>query len=126
LTIGCHSNTTTSTEFGCTAMFVPGEDPYGSGAPDHYLNANAFTQPCPPPGFTQPARCVDVGTGVGLLGGADTQVSGPGINRLDFSLCKECRLSDGYRMEFRSEFSNILNHPPFNPPNLGGNGVVAV
>ena len=126
LTIGCHSNTTTSTEFGCTAMFVPGEDPYGSGAPDHYLNANAFTQPCPPPGFTQPARCVDVGTGVGLLGGADTQVSGPGINRLDFSLFKEFRLSERYRMEFRSEFFNILNHPTFNPPNFGGNGVVAV
>ena len=29
-------------------------------------------------------------------------------------------------MEFRSEFFNILNHPNFNAPNFGGNGVVAI
>jgi hypothetical protein len=124
LTIGCPYGTTGN--LGCTAMLVPGKSPYGSGAPDHYLNASAFTQPCPAPGFSQPAQCVDVGTGIGLLGGGDTQVSGPGINRLDFSLFKQFRLSERYRLEFRSEFFNILNHPTFNPPNFGGNGVVAI
>jgi hypothetical protein len=29
-------------------------------------------------------------------------------------------------MEFRSEFFNILNHPNFNYPGFGGNGVNAV
>lgn len=123
-TIGCPYGTTGN--LGCTAMLVPGRDPYGSGAPDNYLNANAFTQPCPAPGFTQPSRCVNVGTGLGLLGGGDTMVSGPGINRLDFSLFKQFKLSERFNMEFRTEFFNILNHPTFNPPNFGGNGVVAI
>jgi hypothetical protein len=124
LTISCPYGTTAN--LGCTAMLVPGQSPYGSGAPDNYLNAAAFTQPCPAPGFSQPARCVNVGTGIGLLGGGDTQVSGPGIERVDFSLFKQFRLSERYNLEFRSEFFNILNHPTFNPPNFGGNGVVAV
>jgi NAD-dependent SIR2 family protein deacetylase len=30
------------------------------------------------------------------------------------------------RIEFRSEFFNLLNHPNFNYPGFGGNGVSAV
>jgi hypothetical protein len=123
-TIGCPYNTTAN--LGCSAMIIPGQNLYGSGAPDHFLNPDAFTQPCPAPGFTQPTKCVNVGTGIGLLGGGDTQVSGPGIWRLDFSLFKEFQLTERYRMEFRSEFFNIFNHPTFNPPGFGGNGVVSV
>ena len=124
ITINCPYGT--NGDFGCTEMMVPGQDLYGSGAPDHYLNAAAFTQPCPAPGFSQPSQCVNVGTGIGLLGGGDTQVTGPGITRLDFSLFKQFKLSERYNLEFRSEFFNILNHPTFNPPNFGGNGVVAI
>ena len=39
---------------------------------------------------------------------------------------KEIQLTERFRLEFRSEFFNILNHPNFNAPNFGGNGVVAV
>jgi hypothetical protein len=87
-------------------------------------NAAAFTQACNPV-TGAPAGCVPE-TGLGLLGGAPTQVVGPGIGRLDYSLFKNFRLSERFQLQFRSEFFNILNHPTFFPPNLGGNGVVAM
>ena len=64
--------------------------------------------------------------GLALLGGTASQVSGPGIGRLDFSLFKQIHLTERFRMEFRSELFNILNHPTFNAPGFGGNGVVAI
>jgi hypothetical protein len=42
------------------------------------------------------------------------------------SVFKNFQLTERFRMEFRSEFFNLLNHPNFNAPNFGGNGVVAV
>jgi hypothetical protein len=125
ITIGCPYGTNDS-GFGCDAMLT-GQAPHGSlGAPDGFLNPNAFTQPCPAPGFNQPSRCVPSGTSFGLLGGGDATTSGPGIGRLDFSLFKNFRLSDRSRLEFRGEFFNVLNHPTFNAPGFGGNGVVSV
>jgi hypothetical protein len=148
-TISCPTGTNNSlTGSSCTAMIVPGVSPYGKGAPDDFLNADYFTQPCPAPGFPQPTKCVPI-PGIpaltapsinpaqplactplsacrGLLGGADAQVNGPGISRLDFSLFKNFRISERTRLEFRSEFFNITNHPTFNFPGFSGNGVVAV
>jgi len=139
--IGCPNGT--SNDFSCNALLIPGQKKYGS-APDHYLNPNAFTQPCPAPGFSQPSTCLPeslpsgigspVGTTpllcgiscVGLIGGTAFEVTGPGISRFDFSLFKKFQLTERYRMEFRSEFFNILNHPTFNAPGFGGNGVVSV
>ena len=51
---------------------------------------------------------------------------GPGFHRVDFSLFKDIKISDRYKMQFRSEFFNILNHPNFNAPGFGGNGVVSI
>jgi len=65
-------------------------------------------------------------TGLGALGGPPTQIPGPGFKRLDFSAFKNFQISERFRMEFRSELFNILNHPNFNAPNFGGNGVVAI
>ena len=45
---------------------------------------------------------------------------------MDFSTFKQIPLNERFRLEFRAEFFNILNHPNFNAPNFGGNGVVAV
>jgi hypothetical protein len=53
-------------------------------------------------------------------------VEGPDFRRLDFSVFKDFQLSERFRLQFRSEFFNIFNHPNFNAPGFGGNGVVAV
>jgi hypothetical protein len=124
LTLGCPVSTAAGV--GCNDLLIPGVDPFGSGAPDHYYNAAAFTQPCAPAGFTQATRCATGMTGIGLLGGASSQVTGPGITRLDLSFFKQFQLSERWQMQFRAEFFNILNHPTFNAPNFGGNGVVAI
>lgn len=111
---------------GCYDFVNPGVNRHGTGAPDHFLNPAAFTQPCPPPAFAQPSTCIPGLTGLAVLGGTASQVSGPAIGRLDFSVFKNFQLSDRFRLEFRSEFFNILNHPTFNAPGFGGNGVIAI
>ena len=121
-TINCDTGTTNG--LNCTALLLPGDRYTGKEAPDGMWNAAVFTQPCNPD-TGKPTGCVPL-TGLGLLGGAPTQVRGPGITRLDYSLFKDFRLSERFRMQFRSEFFNILNHPTFMPPNLGGNGVIAL
>lgn len=45
---------------------------------------------------------------------------------MDFSVFRNFQITERFRVEFRSEFFNILNHPNFNAPNFGGNGVTAV
>ena len=52
--------------------------------------------------------------------------TGPGFHRLDFSLFKDFTFTERYRLQFRTEFFNILNHPNFSAPGFGGNGVVAI
>jgi hypothetical protein len=65
-------------------------------------------------------------TGFAALGGGATQDVGPTFKRLDLSTFKDFQLSERFRLQFRAEFFNILNHPNFNAPGFGGNGVVAV
>lgn len=43
-------------------------------------------------------------------------LTGPGIATMDLGLFKEIRLSDRFKLEFRSEFFNIFNHPIFGNP----------
>jgi Carboxypeptidase regulatory-like domain/TonB dependent receptor len=97
--------------------------------------AAAFNQPCiiGPDGLPEapsatspgtPAGCVPL-TGNAVLGGI-AQVEGPTFNRLDFSIFKEFRMSERFRLQFRTEIFNIFNHPNFNAPGFGGNGVVAI
>jgi hypothetical protein len=38
---------------------------------------------------------------------------GPGFRNWDFSLSKVWNLSDRFKMQFRAEFFNLLNHPNF-------------
>jgi hypothetical protein len=131
--LDCPTSTTSGTN--CTVILVPGQNPTpglrvaANGNPV-WLNAAAFTQPCvlgaSGPITDSPSGCVPL-TGLDVLGGPRrTTVSGPGFRRLDLSLFKDFHLSERFRLQFRSEFFNIFNHPNFNQPNFGGNGVVAI
>jgi hypothetical protein len=132
ISIGCPSGTAAS--LGCGALYTGQPLDLGlhndsNGLLSWYGNAGAFTQPCilgpgGVPEVGKPAGCVAL-TGAAALGGI-TQVPGPGFHRLDFSLFKDIPLSERFRLQFRAEIFNIFNHPNFNAPNFGGNGVVAI
>ncbi len=66
-----------------------------------YFNPNAFSAPA-----------------YGTVGnaGRDT-LTGPGFTELDVSAIKNLRLTDRYRVQFRSEFFNVLNHTNLETPN---------
>lgn len=42
---------------------------------------------------------------------------GPGRGNLDFSLFKDFRFTEKYRVQFRTEFFNLTNTPQFDLPN---------
>ena len=140
ITIGCPTGTTNGT--GCNALRVPGQDPKlgirlrpdaqtpSKLDPIWFNNAAAFQQPCQlKPDFTldttKPSGCVPL-TGLGLLGAGPSTTYGPGFHRFDFSLFKNFNFTETRSLQFRSEFFNILNHPNFNSPGFGGNGVTAI
>lgn len=137
ITLGCPTGPTTGT--GCYVIRVPGQSQKlglhtdSNGKISWFGNPAAFTQPCVlggtpgnlVPEVGNPTGCVPL-TGLDALGGDPTTSVGPGFHRLDFSMFKAFRLNERFTMEFRSEFFNIFNHPNFNAPNFGGNGVVSV
>ncbi|MGO9336989.1 MAG: TonB-dependent receptor domain-containing protein [Terracidiphilus sp.] len=98
----------------------------------------AFSQPCKL-GVSSPGaplstlapitgsatNCVAL-NGSDALGSKAGQIVTPGFHRLDFSLFKGFQLNERFSLQFRAEFFNIANHPNFNAPNFGGNGVVSV
>ena len=131
ISIGCPS--TTASNLGCGALYTGqalklGLHTDANGLLSWFGNPGAFVQPCvlgtggvP---TNQPTGCVPL-TGSAALGGI-TQVPGPGFHRLDLSFFKEFPINERFRLQFRTEIFNIFNHPNFNAPNFGGNGVVAI
>ena len=120
----CPSAVSTGTN--CLAYVIPGKNPrtdlhLSSDGHPIMLNAAAFAQPC----VVGSTGC-NPASPLLALGGLPSQVEGPGFHRLDLSLFKDFLLSERFRLQFRSEFFNILNHPNFNAPGFGGNGVVAI
>jgi len=128
ITLGCPNGTTTGT--GCYDLLVPGQ-PLDLGL---HTDANGKLSWFGNPGaFTQPPKCTQatvgaalVNCGISALGGGPAQVPGPGFHRLDFSVFKDLPVNERVHFQFRTEIFNILNHPNFNAPGFGGNGVVAI
>jgi len=140
LNFGCPTGTTSGTS--CNDILVSGQSAKlgiqtrvidGAPRPFWINNAAAFAQPCKltdvsgaiAPDPNSIAGCVAL-DGAGALGAKPGQVPGPGFHRMDFSLFKQFHITERFSTEFRAEFFNILNHPNFNAPNFGGNGVVAI
>jgi len=140
LGFGCH--TTTASGLGCNDVVIHGTNAQlgehvktagGYHGPFWIGNAAAFSQPCllgGTPGALTPIagsapNCVPL-TGAAALGDKRDQIPGPGLHSFDFSAFKTFHVTERYSLEFRSEFFNILNHPNFNQPNFGGNGVISV
>jgi len=133
ITLSCPTSTTAGTN--CDDVRVPGQSQQlgiyidKQNQPNWFGNAKAFQQPCvlgpngPIP--DNPAGCIPL-TGSGVLGGKFDTTTGPGFHRLDFSLFKGFQITDRFSLQFRTEIFNIFNHPNFNAPNFGGNGVVAI
>ena len=115
-TVPCAIATTSG--FGCYALKVPGVNLYaGKHNVEQWMNPAAFATP--------PVATTIGQTDYSPLGGGPAQFRGPGFHRMDFSLFKQFSLSERFRLEFRSEFFNLTNHPNFSNPGFGINGVPA-
>ena len=128
ITLSCPTATTAGTN--CNDVRVAGQSQKlglytdSQGKLNWFGNPKAFQQPCPL-GVAPTAGCISY-SGSAVLGFAGPTTTGPGFHRLDFSLFKGFQLTERFSLQFRTEFFNILNHPNFNSPNFGGNGVVAI
>jgi hypothetical protein len=104
-TIGCTYGT--AADMGCFALYT-GAGLYTGQSVEHFYNAAAFTNP---------GVVTQIGqTNYAPLGGGNTQVSGPGFHRLDFSLFKAFPITERKRFEFRIEAFNLTNTPNFALP----------
>ena len=137
LNFTCPSATTAGTN--CNVVRVSGQSPQlgikskpvnGVLRPFWIGNAAAFNQPCklgasgPIP--DSPKGCIQLQGSAALGSSYGGETVTPGFHRFDFSLFKNFKINERFSMQFRSEFFNILNHPNFNAPNFGGNGVVSI
>jgi hypothetical protein len=129
ITLSCPQSTTSGTN--CFDLPVAGQSQKlglhtdANGKLNWFGNPGAFTQPCEL-GVSPPTPTGCVTTSANILGGYNGTTTGPGFHRLDFSAFKAIQFNERISMQFRAEFFNILNHPNFNAPNFGGNGVVAI
>jgi hypothetical protein len=121
ITLSCPSNTSSGS--GCYDLIVPGQAQDRGIHIDSNGKVSFFGNPA---AFSQPAPCTALPCPTSTLGGPPDQLAGPTFKRFDFSAFKQMMLTERFRLEFRAEFFNIFNHPNFNAPNFGGNGVVAV
>jgi hypothetical protein len=108
---------------------VPGCDPVNHNYKSNpggvflgYINTNCFKVPMATPAIA--SQCVPfskvAGSCSNLLGNAGrNSIVGPGLANVDFSLHRNFavpKISESARVQFRTEFFNILNHANFAPP----------
>jgi hypothetical protein len=130
INFGCVNGTAAG--LGCNDVLVAGQSPKlglhkdSNGVLNWIGNPSAFNQPCELGVATPtPTGCISE-TGSAALGGRPGQIPGPGVAKLDFSLFKAVQLNERWSAQFRADFFNILNHPTFNAPAFGGNGVNSI
>ena len=128
ISLSCPTATTSGTN--CNDVNVPGQSQKlglhtdSNGKLSWFGNPKAFQQPCPL-GAAATAGCFPL-TGRAILGGGPSTTYGPPLRQFTISAFKAIPINERFSMQFRAEFFNILNHPNFNAPNFGGNGVTSV
>ncbi len=106
MTVNCA--TSTGAANGCFALLTGVNPNSGPHDVQQYYNPAAFATP---PVVTQIGQ-----TNYAPLGGGNTQVTGPPLRRLDFSLFKSFPVRESMRFEFRAEVFNLSNTPAFSAP----------
>ena len=90
---------------------VPGQPFYLFGAQypgGKALNVNAFRDPPIDPVTLNPTRQGDLPRNF---------LRGFGATQWDFAVHRSFRVGESFKIEFRAELFNVLNHPNFGPPN---------
>src|SRR3989454_4174603 len=107
---------------------VPGCDPmnhnWRSDPNLVYINTNCYKVPMAPSDPAIASQCLPfarvAGSCANLLGNAGrNSIVGPGLFNLDFSAYKNFavpKISESFKVQFRAEFFNVLNHPNFQTP----------
>jgi len=98
-----------TSEFGCFADTVPGEDLY-AGPHNH-------TQWLNPAAFARPPIATTIGeTNFAVLGGGPQQARGPSFSNLDASVLKNFSVTNSVHLEFRAEAFNAFNNVQLGQP----------
>lgn len=81
---------------------IIGDPKTGERGPDGWFDPKAFAVVAP-----------------GSFGNAGRNIlTGPSFKTVDFGVFKSLHLTEGQRLQFRTEFFNLFNHPNFNLPRL--------
>lgn len=95
---------------------VVGPIQYNYSDPSQFLNGSAFSVPCtfqaPNDGFAD--SCKPGTRHFGTLG--RNALLGPGYRNFDFAVSKMTTLTERFKLLFRADFYNLLNHPNFANP----------
>jgi len=82
-----------------------------NGDPTRFLDLSAFQAPC---NFNSTIGTCDGGRHFGSLG--RNSIVGPYFRNLDFSIVKDTRITERFRVHLRADFFNLFNHPNFSNP----------